>query len=313
MSRFPLLVVGLAALACGCASEPEPAPLTAGYLEQLEEFRRGRIESLAGEEGWLGLVGLYWLEEGESRFGSDPNAEIVLPDRPALAGEPAVLGSLLVEAGRVELRPRPGSSLTIEGEPARNTTLADDSGGEPTVLELGSLRFLVIERSGRLALRVRDSESPARRDFAGLEWFPPDPRWRIEGRVDPYEPPRSLEVPSVMGWDVSQSSPGAVVFEAAGGPVRLDVLADSTDDRLFVIFGDATNGHETYDGGRYLYAEPPGEDGKVIVDFNRAYSPPCVFTPYATCPLPPPQNRLPFRVEAGEKLPPGHHAPAARE
>ena len=178
--------------------------------------------------------------------------------------------------------------------------LASDAGEAATRLRTGSVLFYVIERAGKLAVRVKDSQSEARREFHGLEYFPIDPSWRIEARFEPYDPPRPISVPNVLGHQDTEKSPGALVFERAGQTYRLDPVLERGETDYFVIFGDATNGKETYGAGRFLYVKPP-VDGKTIIDFNKAYNPPCVFTDYATCPLPPAQNRMKVRVEAGEK------------
>jgi hypothetical protein len=180
--------------------------------------------------------------------------------------------------------------------------LRDDVDGPPTVLQMGSLRLHVIRRyADRLAVRVRDVESPARAAFRGIEHYPVDDRWRFEARFDPYEPSRVSEVPTILDVPEVYATPGAVVFEHESETHRLDAFLEPGETDLFIVFADLTTGTETYGGGRYLYTEPPDERGRVVLDFNRAYNPPCVFTEHATCALPLPQNRLPFRVEAGEK------------
>jgi hypothetical protein len=296
----------LAAVAC---SRPEPAAQPAAgpavdpaYRQEIEEWRQERVASLRSAGGWLAVAGLHWLPEGESTLGSQPMADVVLP-----ASAPAQVGTLTREGARVRLEVLPGVAATHAGDPVRSLELASDAAGAPTVVELGTLVFHVIERGDRLALRVKDSANPARTEFTGIESFPVDPAWRLEARFEPYDPPRPLPVEDVTGGTQDGTSPGAVVFTRGGETYRLDALGE--DGSLFLIFADATSGRETYGAGRYLYTDEPGEDGRVVVDFNRAYNPPCAFTPYATCPLPPPQNRLPITVDAGEKAyeGPGSH------
>jgi uncharacterized protein (DUF1684 family) len=244
------------------------------------------------------LIGLVWLEEGENSVGSAPGSRILLPAGKA----PVLMGSILLEKGSVSVRADPGSGLTADGKPVTAMPLATDSGGGPaTVLKRGSISFYVIARGSRLGVRVKDSEAETRRDFRGIESFPYDERYRVEARFEPYVPPRDIAVPNVLGTVETQPSPGALVFELDGKTYRLDPVRETGESDLFVIFGDGTNGRETYGGGRFLYAKPPAVGGKTILDFNRAYNPPCVFTPYATCPLPPKQNKLPIRIKAGEK------------
>ena len=170
------------------------------------------------------------------------------------------------------------------------------------MLELGDLRMHVICRGGdRLALRVRDHTAPALAAFSGIEHFPIDLGWRVTGRLEPDASDEPMEIVDVTGIVTRETSPGRVAFELDGQTWRLRSL-DGGDGKLWLIFGDATNGSETYGGGRFLYTEPVADDGTVVVDFNLAYNPPCVFSPYATCPLPPAENRLPLRIEAGELL-----------
>lgn len=266
--------------------------------DEILQWRASRLDRLTGPDGWLTVVGLAWLEEGENPVGSDPAGRVVLPRGKA----PSRIGAIHVDRGTVAASFEPGSGVTHEGRPVATLPLEDDSTGEPTVLRLGSLSFYVIRREDQLAVRIKDEESPARRVFTGIDYYPIDSRWRAEARFEPYDPPRSAVVPTVLGSEETYSMPGAVAFRLQDVPHRLDVFLEDGETDLFIVFGDLTNGSETYGGGRFLYTRPPGEDGTVVVDFNRAYNPPCVFTPFATCALPLPQNKLPIRVEAGEKL-----------
>ena len=243
------------------------------------------------------LVGLSWLREGPNRFGIDPKSgHIVFPES---KGE--TLGSLDVSKGIVTLHAEPDAGLTSGGRPATTMTLRSDAEGEPTIVQRGSVRFYVIQRGKRLGVRVKDSHSPALLAFHGIESYPIDLSWRFDARFEAYPAGKTIAVPNILGSIEQEKSPGAVVFEVGGTPYRIDAVTESGTDDLFLIFGDQTNGVETYGGGRFLYAAPPDESGRVVLDFNKAYNPPCVFTPYATCPLPPRQNRLGIRVEAGEK------------
>ena len=298
-TNFIAIVLGAALVSLtACSQRAEPAGLGA-HAREVEEWRAQRLASLKSEDGWLTLVGLYWLNEGENKFGTDEANDIVLPAGKA----PGQVGSILVSGREVRVEAREGSGLTHEGAPVASLQLKSDAGGgAPTVLKLGSLNLQIIERNGRLGLRVKDRESEALRNFRGLEYFPADGRWRMEARFERFDPPRSLPITNVLGWEEDTPSPGAVVFDVGGKTYKLDAISEPGEPRLFIIFADATSGRETYGAGRYLYADPPDASGKVVVDFNKAYSPPCAFTNYATCPLPPEQNKLPLRVEAGEKF-----------
>jgi uncharacterized protein (DUF1684 family) len=212
---------------------------------------------------------------------------VVLPAGKA----PAHLATLTLSGGTARLVAAPGETVEAGGKRVTSISMKSDAQGEPTV----------VDRGGRLGVRVKDAESAARLSFRGLESFPIDSRWRIEARFERYEPPREIPVPNVLGGTSAEKSPGALLFELQGKTFRLDTVAEAGTEDWFVIFADETNGGETYGGGRFLYVTPPPPGSPAIVDFNKAYNPPCVFTPYATCPLPPPQNRLALRVQAGEK------------
>jgi hypothetical protein len=205
------------------------------------------------------------------------------------------VGSIWLEDGRVRFVPHEGVALP-EGD------LDDDLAGNPTVLALGSLRLHLIKRGERFGVRVRDGQAPALASFEGLDHFPIDPSWRVHARLEPAKPDAVIEIVDITGAHSRDATPGTVVFERDGQTWWIAALqGDEDDGSVWLVFGDATNGIETYGGGRFLYTEAVGADSSVVVDFNLAYNPPCVFSPYATCPLPPPQNRLGLRIEAGEK------------
>lgn len=255
----------------------------------VEAWWTARDERLRDPDGWLTLVGLHWLTPGDNRFGTDASNEIVLGGRDV----PAHAGAIRLEGDRAWL-------LRPDGSRALHAPLADDTGGEPTVIDVGSLRMYLIRRGERLGLRVRDHDSPALTTFSGMDRFPFDPSWRVAGRLDAAEPGERLEIVDVSGVETQEETPGRVVFERDGRQWRLHALPGGEDGALWLVFGDDTNGAETYGGGRFVYTEPPAPDGSVVVDFNLAYNPPCVFTPFATCPLPPPANRLDLAIRAGE-------------
>jgi uncharacterized protein (DUF1684 family) len=179
--------------------------------------------------------------------------------------------------------------------------MVSDADGVPTVIEVGPLRFFVIRRGDQHGVRIRDRESEARKNFHGIDYYPIDPKWRVNAQFEPYSPTKKIPITNVVGMTEDMESPGALVFEVDGKTMRLDPVLEEGTDELFIIFGDTTNGRETYGGGRYLYAPKPGADQRTTVDFNKSYNPPCVFTDFATCPLPPSQNKLAVAVTAGEK------------
>ena len=263
----------------------------AAHRDEVEAWRRQRYANLRRETGWLTLAGLDWLERGANRVGSDPALEVVLPGGPAMAGTITVADEAIVADG----------AFLHDGAPAASLPMTTDLEGNPTLLELGPLRLCVIERGDRYAVRTWDTASERRLTFEGIAHWPVDPAWRLDARFEP-TPERSIIVPDVIGISAEEPSPGDVVFEVAGVTHRLQALPGGDAGELWLVFGDATNGRETYGGGRFLYIDPPDQDGRVVVDFNRAYNPPCVFTPYATCPLPWPPNRLDVRITAGERM-----------
>jgi uncharacterized protein (DUF1684 family) len=267
-----------------------------GYRQEIDEWHRGRLQRLQREDGYLSLVGLFPIADGVHRFGSAADNEIVFP-----AAAPAHAGTLTVADTVVTLQAGGGVEMTSEGAPVDRIVLASDRHGSPTEIRLGTIRFYVIDRPGSLYLRVKDSESETRKNFRGIERFPVDRKWRVEATLDPYQPPRRLRIPNIMGFDEVVDCPGALVFRIDGQEYRLEPMSQE-DGELFIVFGDATSGHDTYGGGRFVYVDVPGPDGKTFIDFNKAYNPPCVFTAFATCPLPHRENVLPIRVEAGEKV-----------
>jgi len=267
------------------------------HAAEIEAWRRRRLERLTSPDGWLSLTGLFWLAEGSNPVGSDPACPVLLPPDRA----PAKVGVLRVSGSAVVFEPAPGARVAADGIPVPGpVNLRSDAAGDPTILSMGSLRFHVLERGGRLAVRTRDAENPARKTLRPIESFPVDLAWRFDAAFEPFDPPRRIPFTSILGTVEPEISPGAVVFSAAGRTLRLQPVLERGETDLWIVFGDLTNGHDTYGGGRFVYVPPP-LDGRTVLDFNKAYNPPCVFTPFSTCPLPPPQNRLPLRVEAGEK------------
>lgn len=250
------------------------------YQAQIEAWRRQRENALKADGGWLTVTGLFWLHEGPNSFGSGSSNEIVLPKDPALKG-----GTFDLERGRVTIHTR---NLTRELRPY--------SPESPDSLTFGDLTLLLLRRGDRYGIRLKDRNSRFRKEFSGLHCFPVDESYRVTARF--VEQPASVPVPNILGQTEQMHSPGYVEFELHGQNLRLTPVEESPDE-LFFIFRDLTTGKQTYGAGRFLDTPLPKE-GRVVLDFNQAYNPPCAFTPYATCPLPPKGNRLPIRIEAGE-------------
>ena len=266
------------------------------YRREIDAWHAARIERLTAPRGWLSLVGLEWLKPGANRVGSAADNDIVLDKAPAYLGTVEWSGD-----GTLAVTLDPEVGATIDGRAVARAILIDDSHPAPTEVAFGTSSFIAVERGGRKGLRVRDSEAVTRRGFAGIERFPIDPAWRIVADWVPLDPPFQLATGTVIGTIEQYPAPGKAVFERDGRTFELyPVLEAPGDEPLFLIFADATSGKETYGAARFLYADRP-RHGRIVLDFNRAYNPPCAFTPYATCPLAPPENRLAVRVPAGEK------------
>ncbi len=282
------------------------APLAAAELtESLEVWRTDRVARLTAPDGWLSLIGLQWLQPGANSVGSAEDVSI------RLGAGPAYLGTVeLTTDGQVLFTAAPGSMASVARGTMRNakteTFELNYKEGRPSIVSAQNVSFLVIQRGDKLGLRVRDSESERRRNFAGIDYFDADPSWRIEAQWVAFDTPREIPITNILGQTSPSKVPGKAVFTRDGQTFELLPLAESANEELFFIISDATSGDETYGAARFVYAAPP-RDGKVILDFNRAFNPPCAFTPFATCPLPPKENRLPIRVTAGEKNYRGQH------
>jgi uncharacterized protein (DUF1684 family) len=283
------VVLSLAALSC----RHEPPFDRAAFEKDELQWRQNRAKRLQSEDSWLSLVGLDWLNEGKN--------DLRLPGGTA--------GTIVLQNGKTTLEPARDSGLTIDGKlvtaPVELVNDMDAKG--PTIVKRASAQFQIVKRNERHGVRIKDAQSESRRNFKGLDYFPPDPKWRVVAKFVPYNPTRKIPITNVLGMTGDEVSPGALVFDVDGKEYQLDPINEQGEEDLFIILKDQTSKDLTYQPGRYMYAKHPGPDGTTIVDFNKAYNPPCVFTPYATCPLPPPQNVLPFRIEAGEKRYKGAH------
>lgn len=261
---------------------------------EIEQWRRHRLAALEAEDGWLTVVGLFWLKEGENTVGAGPANDIVLRKGSA----PAQVGVFEFHNNQTTFRVARGVEVTVNGRRVTRATLKPDTSGAADLLRIRDLTMFVIERGGRYAIRIKDKNSSARRDFHGLDYFPVNERYRVRAKFVPYQPPRRLAIPNILGRTEEDTSPGYAVFTLDGQECRL--VPVNSGDTLFFIFKDLTAGEETYPAGRFLYTDPP-ENGELVLDFNKAINPPCAFTAYATCPLPPKENNLSVRIEAGEK------------
>lgn len=284
-------------LITACNSKKESVIDVASYQNEIEAWHANRVENdLKGDRGWLNLAGLYWLNEGFNTFGSTPTNDVVFPTGKIDANA----GTFLVQQGKVIMNVADAVEIMKDGVTVTNEIIHIPDSSYYPLLSHGSLQWLIIDRSGKLGVRLRDLESEAVANFKGVDRYPVDLTWRMEAYFEKYTPIKQIDITNILAQTYQQPCPGALVFSIDGNEYRLDVI-DEGGEEYFVIFGDKTNEQETYPSGRYMYVGQPDPEGKVLVDFNKAYNPPCAFTEYATCPLPPRQNILDVAITAGEK------------
>jgi uncharacterized protein (DUF1684 family) len=294
------LLAAVLGVACGRSDQPASLSTTlvdAAYGAEVEQYRRSLETKLRSDTGWLTIAGLEFLIRPETTFGSDRSNDIVLP-----ATAPARVGTfILAKDGSVSVTLARGVQVRLlDGRPFTGGPIAGDGTGPPDRLVLGDVQVWVHQSGDRPAIRIRDKNNPLRATFTGMKWYPVDTAYRVEATFEPYDTPKALKVPNLLGDVDTMVAPGEVVFTLGGASQRLVAVEDG--DELWFIFRDLTSGDTTYEAARFLYAPLPS-GGKVVLDFNRAENPPCAFNPHTTCPLPPPQNRMKIRVEAGEQLP----------
>jgi uncharacterized protein (DUF1684 family) len=301
-----VLVAMVSLLAAGAddQSSDKSSKDQASWQRDLLAWRAQRATNLQAPEGWLSLIALGWLQEGDNTFGSAEDSRV------QIAGKaPAHIAVVHLEKGALRLLPPVGGfpkDLLLDGQPAKEQVLFADDADKPSKLTIGTITIIVIHRDDRFALRVKDLQAPTRTAFHGLRWYEPNPAYRVHARWIPYNPPKTLDIPTVLGTTTHMPAPGAAEFTIDGKVVRLEpVLEDPKATDLFFILRDATSKTTTYGAGRFLYTDFPdhglNQPGELWLDFNRLYNPPCSFTPYATCPLPPPRNRLSVPIPAGEQ------------
>ncbi len=280
-------------------------PSSATWKSDLLAWRAQQAKDLQQPNGWLTLIGLEWLKPGDNSVGSSKSNALVVK----VPGPPS-LGVIKLDGNGLQLLPpKDGypTGLLVDGKPpADPQPIVSDDPGSPSKITIGSVTITVIHRSDRYGLRIKDSKSPARTQFHGLKWYPPNETYRVQAKWTPYNPPRQVPVPTILGTEVMSEVPGVAEFTLDGKVWRLEPILESPDDKdLFFIFRDTTSKSETYGAGRFLYTALPdhglAQPGEVVLDFNRAENPPCAYTPYATCPLPLPQNRLPIPIPVGQQ------------
>ena len=264
------------------------------YLQELEAWKQSRLERLKAENGWLNLVGLYWLQEGENRFGSDSSNQVIFP-----ATAPGFCGMIVKDGDSIHFIQDNEGKIKVNEEIMQKAGLNTDATGNPTIMKYESLAWYIIKRDSLYGIRLRDHNSPRIEALDHIPSFEPGLEWRKVAEFVPYEHMDTVWVPTVTGQEEMYRVPGKVVFKHKGK--KYELLPFLAGSGFFLIIGDKTSALETYPAGRFMYTEGPDSLNQVILDFNKAYNPPCAFTPYATCPLPPPENRLGLRITAGEK------------
>ncbi len=268
------------------------------YQAEIEKFRQAREAKLTSDTGWLTIAGLSFLTKPETTFGSDAESDVVLP-----AGAPAKAGTfVLTGKGRVSLKPQPGVTYALlDGKPFAGGPIKSDGEGAPQRLVFGDVQVWIHQSGERPAVRIRNKNNPLRKEFTGMKWFPVNEAYLVDGTFVPYDKVKHVQIPNMLGDIDDMQSPGHVKFTLNGKEHNMVVITEDADSFWF-IFRDLTSSDETYPAARFLYTPRPDAQGKVTLDFNRAENPPCAFNAYATCPLPPQENRLQVRVEAGEKI-----------
>ena len=302
MNKSILIIAFVAVFAVACAKGgAETGGAEAAYVAEIEAWRVGRLERLRAADGYLNLAGLFWLSDITTRFGSAEDNAIVFPPSAA-----AHIGEFEMTDDGLLMTVFPGGDVQHDGEPVESILMHDDTTETPVTVSSGSLAWVVISRAGMIGVRLRDFNHPALDALPPIPHFDINADWRVEGVLRLFDEPRIMNVGTVIeGLGYNPESPGVVAFEIDGESYELE--AYSSGERLFFVFGDRTSGRDTYGAGRFVYAARPGEDGKTVLDFNKAYNPPCAFGDFSTCPVASPQNRLPIRVEAGEKFVPALH------
>lgn len=266
------------------------------YVKDVEKWRADRETNLKKEGGWLTVAGLSWLKEGTNTVGAGEKFDVRLTDN-FRAGK---FGEIDFANGKAVLKVESGVEAQSDGKEITGPVeLVSDQQGKPTEIRTGTQTFFLIKREERFGIRLKDNNSEARRNFTGLHWFPVRESCKVTARLEPGTAEKEVKVPNVLGGFFKMKSAGRLKFALDGKEQSLLALEED-DGSLFLIFGDQSNEKETYKAGRFLYADKP-VNGETVLDFNKAENPPCAFTPYATCPLPPPENKLAIEIAAGEK------------
>jgi len=263
------------------------------YQKEMEQWKKKRLQAIIGEGGWGTLVGLEWLKDGENTMGSDSTNTIIFPWE-----APADLGSFFKQGDEIIFKAYPDVDVMVADSAVDMVSVTEESN---PVFQWETFQWYIIKRGNKYGVRIKNSQSEIVKNFKGLHYFPLDPKWRVKARFEKHDPPKTMKIQNVLGMIDDYPNPGKLTFKIDGDEYTLEALDEGTDE-YFIIFSDETSDKETYGSGRYMYIPKEPVDGYLTLDFNKAYNPPCAFTPYATCPLPPVENQLPIAVTAGELM-----------
>ncbi|MDZ7660149.1 DUF1684 domain-containing protein [Fodinibius sp.] len=294
VSGIAIFILSMAIISCSSKQKQTEAD----YAKEINDWHQLRINNLLGPEDWLKLAGLYELEEGQHSFGSDSTNDLIFPPMAA-----PTIGTINKEDTTVTVQVDDDVVVTHKQDTVSKVTMIPGNARSGTVLKHGSLVWYLLERRGDYYIRLVDEQHPNLAAFDGIERFPIDQKWKIKAKFKPFKSPKPITVPDILNEGMQDTLHGMLEFSFKGEKYSLAPLNHpEKDDKFFIIFGDKTNGESTYGGGRYIYIPTPNENNTTYIDFNKAYNPPCVFTDFATCPLPPSQNKLPIGIPAGEKM-----------
>lgn len=297
--KYTALVLSLPALLLLSISCRRSTPLIkdmTSYTESIEHWQQDRLEGLKAKDGWLNLAGIYWLKEGEQTFGSHPSNDIVFPEKAA-----DFIGTIALRDEQTHIKINDQAEWYYKNEPVQEMDLSYDSSGVPSYITQGDLAWYIMKRHHSLAIRLRDYKNPAIEALDHIPSYPVDPDYLVEATLHPFPEPRTITVNTpFQDYTQDYQCPGELHFKLKGRQLKL--LPFNIIDGYFIIISDETSAIESYGGGRFMYVYPD-PSGRILIDFNKAYNPPCAFTPFAACPMPPPENHLPVKIEAGERTP----------
>ena len=287
--------IAIALLLFSCEANEYKRTDNIDYLNEVNDWHKKRIENLKKENGWLNLAGLFWLKEGVNTFGTDESNDLVFPANKSAK----YFGKIVKQDSSIITYINDDVNVLHNDSLIKKIEMFSDLTNNPTILSYQTLRWFVIKRGDKYGIRLRDLTADLVSDFKGIERFPVQDKWKIEAKFVKNNPPKKIMIPSIIGTVSESYSPGTLEFEFDNKEFRLSPI--KSGNRLFIVFADLTSGEETYGAGRFLYTNGPDSNNIVILDFNKAYNPPCAFSKYATCPLPPDENKLKVRISAGEK------------